>query len=76
MLYKIENRMEYMLEKDKIIDPQRICDLLQEEIKPIIENYINLQGDVKVRFKKENNRNIFFVEIEAKRIKPFGYIPY
>ena len=76
MLYKIQDRMEYVLEKDKIIDPQRICDLLQEEIKPLIENYINLQGDVKVRFKKENNRNIFFVEIEAKRIKPFGYIPY
>ena len=76
MLYKIQDRMEYMLEKDKIIDPQRICDLLQEEIKPLIENYINIQGDVKVRFKKENNRNIFFVEIEAKRIKPFGYIPY
>ena len=76
MLYKIQDRMKFILDKDKITDPQRVCELLHEEIKPIVENYINLQGDIKVRFKKEDNRNIFFIEIDAQRIKPFGYIPY
>lgn len=76
MLYKIQDRMDYILEKDKICDPQRICDLLQDEIKPIIENYMTIEKDIKVRYKKENNKNIFYIEIEARRIKPFGYIPY
>ena len=76
MLYKIQDRMEYILDKDKVSDPQRVCQLLQDEIKPIIENYIKIRNEIKVRFKKENNKNIFFIEIEAERIKPFGYIPY
>lgn len=75
MIYKIQDRMDYILSKDKICDPQRVCELLQDELKPIIENYINLQNDIKVRFKKEKEKNIFFIEINAERIKPFGYIP-
>ncbi len=69
------NRIDYILEKDKIINPQFVCDILKDELKPIIENYISFQKDIKVRFKKENEKNIFYVEIEAERIKPFGYIP-
>lgn len=75
MDYKITNRLNYILENDKMSDPQQVCDILREEIKPIIQNYINLQNDIKVRFKKENNKNTFWVEIDAERIKPFGYIP-
>jgi len=76
MQYKIQERMDFILDKDKINDPQRICQILQDELKPTIENYINLQSEIKVRYKKENNKNIFFIEIDAQRIKPFGYIPY
>lgn len=76
MDYRIANRINYILDKDKMSSPQEVCKVIQDEIKPIIENYISLQNDIKVRFKKENNKNIFFVEIEAERIKPFGYIPY
>lgn len=76
MEYRISNRINYILDKDKMSSPQEVCKVIQDEIKPIIENYISLQNDIKVRFKKENNKNIFFVEIEAERIKPFGYIPY
>ena len=75
MLYKIQDRMDYILNRDKICDPQRVCLLLQDELKPIVENYINIEKEIKVRFKKEGEKNIFFVEIEAQRIKPFGYIP-
>lgn len=76
MNYKIASRMNYMLENDKITDPQRMCEILKEEIKPIIENYIYLQNDIRVRFKKEKEKNIFWVEIDADKIKPVGYIPY
>lgn len=76
MDYKIAKRLEYILNNDKISDPQSICEILKDEIKPIIENYLTLQNDIVVRFKKVNNKNIFFIELEANRIKPFGYIPY
>lgn len=76
MDYKIAKRLEYILNNDKISDPQSVCEILKVEIKPIIENYLTLQNDIVVRFKKVNNKNIFFIELEANRIKPFGYIPY
>ncbi len=76
MIKRAYNRIENILDQDKLFNPQQICDVLKEEIKPIVENYINLQNDIKVRFKKENNKNIFFIEIDANRTKPFGYIPY
>lgn len=76
VLYKIQDRMTYMLSEDKISDPLRVCQLLEEEIRPIIENYLCVKGDIKVRFRKESTQNIFFIEINAERIKPFGYIPY
>ncbi len=76
MDYSISNRMEFILNKDKMCDPQRVCEILKEELKPIIENYISLKTEPMVRYKKEDNKNIFFIEINAERIKPFGYIPY
>ncbi len=76
MDYQISKRMDYILNQDKMCDPQRVCDILKEELKTVIENYIAIDGDFVVRFKKENNKNIFFIEISAERIKPFGYIPY
>ena len=76
MDYTISNRMEFILNKDKMFDPQRVCELLKEELKPVIANYISLRGEPIVRYRKEENRNIFFIELDAERIKPFGYIPY
>ena len=76
MNYKIQNRLENILTCDKIGDTQSICEVIKDEIKPIIENYLTLQKDISVRFKKENNKNIFFIEIQAERTRPFGYIPY
>ncbi len=76
MDYSISNRMEFILNKDKMSNPQRVCELLQEELKPIISNYLLLKNEPIVRFRREDNKNIFFIELEAERIKPFGYIPY
>lgn len=76
MDYKISGRMNFILNKDKMCDPQMVCEILKDELKPVLENYISFKHDINVRFKKENNKNIFFLEVEAERIKPFGYIPY
>ena len=75
MEYKIAHRIQSVLNSDKISDPQTLCQVLRDEIKPIVENYLSLSKDFKVRFKKEEERNIFFIELEADRVKPFGYIP-
>ena len=76
MDYKIAKRLDTILTNDKISDPQHICEVIKEEIKPLIESYINLESDIKVRFKKDKNKNVFWIEFSADRIKPFGYIPY
>ena len=76
MDYRIQDRINNILIKDKISDPQAVCKVIKEEISPIIENYLSLEKEIIVRFKNENNKNIFFIELQADRIKPFGYIPY
>ena len=76
MDYKISSRMTSVLEGDKMFDPQRICQILEKELLPIIENFLALEEGVKVRYRKQNFKNIFFIEFSAERIKPIGYIPY
>lgn len=74
MDYQISQRAFRMLEKDRLGNPQAVCKVLEEEIRPIVENYISLSKEFVVRFKKEGVKNLFFIEIQAERIKPFGYI--
>ena len=76
MNYKIQDRINTILRNDKMNNPQSVCKVLKDEIKPIVENYLTLNKEIVVRFKNENNKSIFFIEFEAERIKPFGYIPY
>jgi septum formation topological specificity factor MinE len=76
MNYKIVDRINNVLDKDKMNDPQILCDILKDEIEPIVKNYISLNNEIKVRYKKENEKNIFWIEVDADRIKPFGYLPY
>ena len=47
MDYRITKRIEKILSNDKISDPQHICEVLKEEIKPLIESYIE-PGNQKV----------------------------
>ena len=59
MDYKISRRLNYILNNDKMSDPQAVCDILKEELKPIIETYLSLEKEPIVRFKKDKNKNIF-----------------
>lgn len=75
MDYRITKRIENILRNDKLPDPQHICEVLEDELKPLIESYIELNSDIKVRFRKEKNKNsTFWIEFSAERIKPYGYI--
>ena len=76
MDYRITKRIENILKQEKLADPQHICEVLQGELKPLIESYIELNSDLKVRFRKDKEKNIFFIEFSAERIKPYGYIPF
>ena len=69
------NRLSTILRKDKCENPQYICEILKGELEPIISNYISLSSPVIVRFRKFNEKLLFSVEIDADRIKNFGYIP-
>ena len=69
------NRLSTLLRRDKCENPQYICEVLKGELEPIIAQYISLTNPVNVRFRKFGEKLLFSVEIDAERIKPFGYIP-
>ena len=69
------SRLSTLLRQDKCENPQFVCEILKGELEPIIQNYISLSWPVVVRFRKFNEKLLFSVEIDAERIRPFGYIP-
>ncbi len=69
------NRLSTLLRKDKCDNPQYVCEVLKGELEPIIQNYISLSTPVNVRFRKFGEKLLFSIEIDAERIRPFGYIP-
>lgn len=76
MKYQIaETRLENILQRDKMNDPERVCEILKGELSSVIEGYISLSKPIEVRFKKEGERMLFSVEIDAERVKSFGYLP-
>jgi septum formation topological specificity factor MinE len=76
MRYQIaENRLENILQRDKVNDPQRVCEILKSEINSAIGGFLTLSHPIDVRFKKDGERIIFDVEIAVERVKSFGYLP-
>lgn len=57
MDYKISRRLNYILNNDKMSDPQAVCDILKEELKPIIETYLSLEKEPIVGSNNENAEN-------------------
>ena len=76
MRYHIaENRIENILQRDKVNDPQRVCEILKGEINNAIGSFLSLSRPLEIRFRKDGERMIFSVEIEVERVKSFGYLP-
>lgn len=75
MDYKImSGRLGEVLERDKYNNPEFLCDVLKGELSPIVAGYLQLEN-MAVRYKKMGDRLQFNVEIDAQRVKPFGYLP-
>ena len=72
---EFEDRINNILIKDKFESSEYICSILKSEIEKISKSYLILNDDVIVRFKKNSNSYTFNIEINANRIKPFGYLP-
>ena len=70
-----DKRLENLLQRDKSFDMMRVCEVLKGEIAPTISQYLNLSKPINVRFKKEGDKLLFLIEVEAIRVKPFGYLP-
>ena len=75
-MFQIASRVEEMIKNDNISNPQGVCRILEKEIQKLIEDYLILNKEIVVRFKKENGKNIFFLEFQADKIKNIGYLPY
>lgn len=71
----MEQRLNSVLERDKCYNPEQVCEILKGELSPLIRNYIELNSEVFVRYKKSGDKLTFQVEIDALRVRPFGYIP-
>lgn len=67
-------RIEDVLVRDKFENIALIARMLEKEITPIVKNYLNLEDDVVVRYRKSGDKFIFDIEVKAERIKPFGMI--
>ena len=66
------DRVKELLIKDKFTSPQVVAEVLKEEILPVANNFFLLSEEPVVRFRREGDRFVFNVEIQASRIKPFG----
>ena len=67
-------RIEDVLVRDKFENIALIARMLEKEITPIVKNYLNLEDDVVVRYRKSGDKFVLDIEVKAERIKPFGMI--
>lgn len=70
-----EDRLVNMLCRDNANSPERTRVVLASEIQRVVKDYLELKENVKVRFKLVDEEIIFMIEMRARRIKPFGYMP-
>ena len=65
-------RINEFLIKDKFSNLEQVAEILKEEVAPIARNFLLLEKEPIVRFKREEDGFVFNIEIKANRIKPFG----
>ena len=65
-------RIEEVVLRDKFENIEEVAEILKEEISSLSRNFLLLNDDVKVRYKREKFGYVFNVEMCAIRIKPLG----
>lgn len=58
-----------VLANDSYKNPERIRPVLEAEITEIAKEYLNLSGDVKLRYKLTNSGLVFIAEIPTESVK-------
>lgn len=66
------DKINELLIRDKFTNPQLVAEVLKGEITPIARNFFLLSDDLVVRFRRDGDKFVFNIEIQASRIKPFG----
>ncbi len=66
------DRINELLIKDKFTNLEQVAEILKGEMTPVARNFFLLADDLVVRYRRDNEKFIFNVEIQASRIKPFG----
>lgn len=67
-------RLDEILVNDKFENIAKIASLLEKEVTKVAKNYLIFRDDAVVRYRKEDDKFIFNVELTVERVKPFGKI--
>ena len=62
-----------MLVNDSYSNPEKILNILKAEITQIAKDYLNLLGEIKIRYKSTSEGLIFMIEMPASGIKPMFF---
>ncbi len=65
-------RINELLVKDKFTNLEEVAQILEREISPICRNFFEMTTQPVVRFRRDGEKFVFDLQIEATRIKPFG----
>jgi hypothetical protein len=69
------NRLCRILAGDKNQSPERLCALVKSDIKMLLNNYAELDGDVEVELCSDGQQFLFVITCKANRMKTLGIIP-
>lgn len=68
------DRLINVLVRDKNQSPARTIAILKSEITSLLESYLELDDEIKIRMEQEHGRLTFKISASAVRVKDFGTI--
>ncbi|MEG1751715.1 MAG: hypothetical protein RR140_01390 [Clostridia bacterium] len=69
------SRLEKVLVQDKTKNPNFVCQVLRSDIKQLMNNYAEVDGDIFVDVSLTETGYNFFIKCSARRLKSFGSLP-
>lgn len=70
-----ESRLSRILAGGKNPSPERFAGLIKSEIRMLMENYVELEGDVEVEILEKDGEFLFEIKATASRMKMLGILP-
>lgn len=69
-----QKRLGRVIENDRLMIGEDISDLIEYDLKNLLNNYFNLNGEVKLNVTAMKNCYLITVTAPASGVKPFGVI--